>query len=317
MSETNQGMNQQALDWLVSTNDPDFDRWDEFTLWLEQDPSHAAAYHRLADAERTVVPLVDQSLRSHPTPQELFPGNGRSVARRASPRRLALALGGAAVAVTAGLLVHMAAPVAYHTGPGEKRTIALGTSDRLVLNGGTSVTIAGLDRRSVELESGEILLMLREQGGAPVAVQAGDLKLVDVGTVFSVARTANRTRVVVAEGEVVADPSGAKLHLPSGSRLQTQDGQRLLRAERADPSTVGAWRFGQLAYASEPLANVVEDLSRATGIEFRADRSISRRPFTGTLSVSAVKRDPQSLAPLLEVTMERSGAAWRLRGSQT
>ncbi len=28
---------EEALGWLVRTNDPEFDRWDEFTAWLESD----------------------------------------------------------------------------------------------------------------------------------------------------------------------------------------------------------------------------------------------------------------------------------------
>jgi transmembrane sensor len=317
MSETNEDIDRQALAWLVSINDPEFDRWDEFTLWLERDPAHAGAYHRLADAERDTMPVVDQSLRSQRSSAKVFAPKGRSVPSRRSPHRLALALGGVGVLAITASLIQLSSPVAYQTGPGEMRTIALGDADRLVLNGSTSVTIAGLDRRSINLGSGEILLQLREKGGAPVKVEAGDLEIVDVGTVFSVARSVNRTRIVVAEGEVIADPSGAKLHLPRGTRLDAVDGQKTLRAERADPATAGAWRFGQLAYTSEPLANVVEDLTRATGIEFRADASIARRPFTGTLSVDAVKRDPRSLEPLLDVSMARSDTVWRLGGSQS
>ena len=36
---------EEALDWLVRTNDPEFDRWDEFTAWLEASPANASAYH--------------------------------------------------------------------------------------------------------------------------------------------------------------------------------------------------------------------------------------------------------------------------------
>ena len=34
-----------ALEWLVRTNDPQFEEWDEFTMWLEEDAANAAAYH--------------------------------------------------------------------------------------------------------------------------------------------------------------------------------------------------------------------------------------------------------------------------------
>ena len=48
-----------ALDWLVRTNDPDFDGWDEFTAWLEADPANADAYpSRWSQSETEMRPLV-------------------------------------------------------------------------------------------------------------------------------------------------------------------------------------------------------------------------------------------------------------------
>ena len=47
-----------ALDWLVRTNDPEFDRWDEFTVWLEESPANADAYHALAAGEADMLPLA-------------------------------------------------------------------------------------------------------------------------------------------------------------------------------------------------------------------------------------------------------------------
>lgn len=312
MSETFYDRDDVALAWLVMTNDPEFDRWDEFTEWLEQDAANAGAYHRLADAERHVLPLVERSSRSRAVEPER-----RRTPDRMPRRRWALALSGIGALAVTGLLIQRAAPIAYVTGPGEQRTVALGGEDRLIINGQTKVAIAGLDRRSIRLEGGEILLLLRDSGAAPVRVEAGDLELVDVGTVFSVARSDRLTRVVVAEGEVVADPAGAKLRLPGGTRLDAKDGQRLLRAERADPASVGAWRLGQLVYTDEALANVIADLSRSTGIALRADRSITTNTFTGTLSLDAVRRDPRSLEPLLGVSMRRSGSGWIVGGARS
>ena len=48
-----------ALDWLVRTNDPDFDAWDEFTAWLEANPGNADEYHRLASSEAELLPLIE------------------------------------------------------------------------------------------------------------------------------------------------------------------------------------------------------------------------------------------------------------------
>ena len=52
-----------ALDWLVRTNDPEFDRWDEFTAWLEQSAENAHAYHMIAASEAEMLPFVDDAGR--------------------------------------------------------------------------------------------------------------------------------------------------------------------------------------------------------------------------------------------------------------
>ena len=293
-----------ALDWLVRTNDPEFDRWDEFTAWLEQSPGNADAYHSLAGAEAEMLPLV-----------EAAPDAGEIPKRRPVRRGMALAASVAALAaLTTAVIAPRMMPVDYSTGSGEIRVIALGGQDELVMNGETRLQLSGWDRRTVRLEQGQVLLRLHAPDGDKIEVISGDLELVDVGTVFEVSRDGRQTRVLVSEGAVVADPGGARLQLAAGQRLDTVDGAALLQAMPADIASVGSFERGQLSYLDEPLQNVIADLSRSTGIDFSASAAISSRRFTGTLSVAEVKRDPRSLGPLLGVPIERSGQGWRLGG---
>lgn len=292
-----------ALDWLVRTNDPDFEAWDEFTAWLEADPTNADAYHALVESEERMRPFV-----------EAMPVVDVVVPERKRPR-LAIAAGIAALAAAATAIVapRMMA-VEYSTGPGEVRIVSLGGQDKLVMNGSTRLELAGFDRRTVRLAQGQVLLRLNDPGQDKIELLSGDLKLVDVGTVFEVARDGQDTRVVVSEGAVVADPGGAGLKLMPGQRLDTTDGAAVLQAGPADISSVGSFERGQLSYVDEPLGNVVDDLRRSTGIDISASTAISARRFSGTLSVAEVKRDPNSLAPLLGVSVERSGQGWKLGG---
>jgi transmembrane sensor len=292
-----------ALDWLVRTNDPDFDAWDEFSAWLEADLSNADAYHALADSELQMKPLVESIPIRKPA------------VRTGNRPRLAIAAGVAALAAAATAIVapRMMA-VEYSTGPGEMRVVSLGGQDQLVMNGGTKLELAGIDRRTVRLAEGQVLLRLNDANKDKIELLAGDLKLVDVGTVFEVARDGKDTRVVVSEGAVIADPGGAGLTLMPGQRLDTTDGAAVLQAMPADISSVGSFERGQLSYVDEPLGHVVADLRRSTGIDFSASSAISARRFSGTLSVAEVKRDPRSLAPLLGVSVEQSGQGWKLGG---
>lgn len=292
-----------ALDWLVRTNDPEFDGWDEFTAWLEDSPANADAFHSLATGEAEMLPYVE------PGPVVSEP--------EARPQRRGMAIA-ASVAALAALATALVAPrmvpVDYSTGPGEVRIVSLGGRDQLVMNGDTRLQLAGWDRRNVRLEQGQLLLRLHNPDGDRVEVISGDLELVDVGTVFEVSRTGRETRVLVSEGAVVADPDGAGLKLAAGQRLDTEDGAALLQATTADISSVGSFERGQLSYLDEPLDHVVADLRRSTGIDFSASNAISARRFSGTLSVGEVKRDPRSLAPLLGVSVEQSGQGWKLGG---
>lgn len=292
-----------ALDWLVRSNDPEFDGWDEFTAWLEQDPGNADAYHALAASEAEMLPLVRDAST---VPAET------AVPRR---RRLALVAGVAAIAAAAtAVIAPRMMPVDYATGAGEIRVVELGGSDRMVMNGGTRLELAGWDRRSIRLAEGQVLLKLRDPGKDKIELTAGDLRLVDIGTVFEVARDGSATRVIVSEGAVLADPAGAALRIAAGERLDTVDGAPVLQARPADSATVGAFERGQLVYVDEPLDHVVSDLRRSTGLDISADEAISARRFTGTLSVAEVKRDPKSLGPLVGVPIKQTGMAWILGG---
>jgi transmembrane sensor len=291
-----------ALQWIVRTNDPDFGGWEEFTAWLEADPGNADAYHALADSEISLRPHVESVDFAPPERVKFRP-------------RIAIA---ASVALLAGLGAALVGPrlmpIHYSTGPGEVRVVALGGQDRLVMNGDTRIELAGFDKRSLRLEQGQVLLQLRDEGKDKIHLTSGDLELVDVGTVFEVSRDGRSTRVLVSEGQVMADPDGARLKLASGQRLDTEDGATTLQAMPADAGSVGAFRRGQLVYLDEPLDKVAADLRRSTGIDFSTSAAMSGRRFSGTLSIAEVKRDPRSLQPLLGVSLRQSGKGWIMGG---
>ncbi|MCF2515928.1 FecR domain-containing protein [Sphingomonas sp. G124] len=298
---------ESALHWIVRTNDPAFEAWEEFTDWLEKSPANAEAYHRLAGSEADLCPIVAAITMPN--------GAGEAHAERGGRRGLAVAAGIAALAgVMTAIVAPRLMPLDYSTAPGETRTIALGDEDQLIMNGDTRLSLSGFGRRTVKLEQGQLLLHLRESGKGPVEVRAGDLTVVDVGTVFEVVRNGKSTSVAVSEGAVLADPNGAQLKLSPGERLDTVDGADVLQAAPVDPAAVGAFARGQLIYADQPIEQVAADLRRSTGIDFSTTPAIRARRFNGTLSVAEVKRDPKSLEPLLGVSLKRSGRGWVMGG---
>jgi transmembrane sensor len=295
-------LRQDALAWLVRTNDPEFADWDGFTAWLEKDPSHADEYHRLAASERLLMPLVAEA---EPV-QDNVP-----LPSRGSPRRWRAGAGMAIAALLAtfGAVKSFSSDV-YTTRMGEQRAVALGVGNQLLLNGGTRVAVTGWSRRDIRVERGQALFRLAGRDG--LEVRSGDLEIVDIGTVFAVSRTGDLNRVVVDEGAVVVDPGRAALRLQHGQQLAAADGAAVLTATPAAPGAAGAWTRGQLAYLDAPVAQVAEDLRRSTGLAISTGSAIGAQRFSGTLSIADVRRDPRTLGPLLGVPVRPLGNGWRL-----
>lgn len=293
----------EALNWLVKTGDPGFDDWDAFTDWLERSPGHADAYHQVAGD----VAEMDEWLADVPPPASPAP----LPVRRFAPARWGIAASVAALAVTGTFVLSPAfTSDHYSTAAGETRTIALGNGDQLILNGDTVVEIAGFDRRDIAIDRGQMLLRL--DSDRHVEVTAGDLQFVDIGTVFEVSRDGNQTRLLVEQGSVMADPSGAKVMVRAGQMLEAADGASRLKPSSTPSAEPGSWTSGQLSYFDASIGQVTTDLRRSTGLAFSPSAAMAQRRFSGTLSVDQVRKDPSSLGPLLGARVVKSDGQWML-----
>ena len=294
----NEQLREEALSWLVRSNDPAFTDWEAFTGWLEQSPAHADAYHELASSERRLTPLLHDL---EPAP-----------AKQAKPvRRWAIA---ASLAV-AGLVGVIAGGPAlssdtYETAAGQTRSIRLAAADEMILNGSTKVVVSGWSRRDVRIEQGQALFRLAGKDG--LEVRSGDLEIVDIGTVFEVTRDGSTNRIVVADGAVMVDPSAARLTLRAGQQVQARDGATRLMAQAAAADSVGSWQRGQLIFLEAPLSDVAADLSRSTGLAFSTTSAMGARRFSGTLSIAEARRDPAALGPLLGAPVRPAGTGWKI-----
>lgn len=286
----------QALDWVVRTGDPAFDDWEGFHAWLE-DPRHAAAYHAMAlDVEEmaAVVP---------PAP-----------VLRSSRRWPAWA--GGAVAASLALVAGYAAldsradPYAVETRAGAIRTVTLADGSAVTLGGATRVMLDRNDARTATLERGQAMFVVRHDARDPFEVHVGDARLVDVGTAFDVKRTQGQTQVAVSDGAVDYNPGSDGIRLIKGQGLVATDADGAVRVLAVDVAGVGSWRNSVLAYEGATLAEVADDLSRALGVDLRADPGVATRPFSGSIATSKLAGDPSRVAPLLGVAVRRRGDHW-------
>lgn len=305
MTERDERIEQEAIDWLVRLGEADAGEWEAFTLWLEADPAHAARYEALAAADRDWGALAPPARQDPPVP-----------VRRGPSRRTIF---GAAIAASLALVIGYEAMAprdttyAIETATGSRRTIALADGGRIELNGGTRVTLDRRNSRFARLDRGEALFTVAHDASRPFEVEAGDARIADLGTVFNVVRDAGGLEVAVAEGAVMFNPDRQAVRLAPGMILRQSPGEAPELTRGGDPAAIAGWREGQLTYVSAPVARVAADLARNLGVPVTADRTAVNRRFTGVIVLDG---SPQAVvnraAGLLGGDARRSGEGWTL-----
>lgn len=307
----NDSVGEAARLWAIRLKDPGFDDWDGFTAWLEAAPEHNPAYEtalaaddRLADLFTTTTPAP----RIAPLP----------IAPPARRPRWHWAAGGGAMAAALALVVSWtmlgqgSAPYAIETAPGQTRAIALADGSRILLNGGTRVTLDEDEPRMATLDRGEALFEVRHDERDPFVVTAGAARLVDAGTVFNVVHDAGELRVGVSEGAVIYQPDAAAIRLGPGESLSVR-GQSRPEVGRIAIESVGGWRSGQLVYAGAPLGQIARDLTRTIGRPVRAAPGAEQMRFSGILAIRGdADAELARVASLLGATARRDAEGWTL-----
>ena len=296
---------EQDVAWAVRCGDPAFADWDSFTAWLESDPRHARAYDEI------LASVMDAAEAMPPVP---VAQNDDEPAFGASRRRW---LGGALAAVLTGVAAFgawqlMPGTYTVETAPGETRMVELDGGGQVLLAGGTRMVFDRSDPRAASLESGQALFTLRHDSARPFTLTVGEDTLIDIGTVFDVEHSGGRMTVAVSEGAVAFNPRGQNVRVDPGRMLSSEAGSDEYRVTSIPVGQVGEWREGRLTFQDATLADVVADLSRATGIEFAVvERSADSR-VSGSLVVEPLRSDPQALGPLLGVSVRYNGEAWEI-----
>lgn len=301
----------EAMDWAIRMADADAD-WDAFLSWLEGDPERSGRYDRanvtLQDATDAVAALPPSSLQiAANDPVAGPPRRGRGASARWIGGAVAAGLVGA---VGLGMWSERPRPFDVETAAGQHRTVTLADGTSIVLAGASKVRLDRADPRVATVERGEMLFRVRHDADRPFQVRVGELRMVDLGTVFDVKTAAGRTRVAVAEGAVMIDPDGAALRLDPGQAVVAEGSS--LRRLAVEPVDVGSWREGRLAFDDVPFDEVASDLTRQLGRPIRAAPAVARRTFRGTLDLRTLKDRPALLGQLLAVRVRQDAGGWTL-----
>jgi transmembrane sensor len=256
-----------AAEWLAR-EDRGLGVAEELALeeWLSQSTAHRVAYLRLKAvwhrADRLAAlgrpAVVDQERRSW--------WWGRYPAMAAAALVVTLCAG----AYYANLTGY--APWSgevYATRIGQHQSVRLADGTKMELNTNTRLRqIMTRASRTVMLEQGEAYFEVTHDSSRPFVVYAGNRKITDIGTRFSVRRDGEKLEVIVAEGRVRVDSvDGSRpVELSAGAMAMAKsDGTLVSQKTAHDIDDRLGWRTGMLVLNQETLAAAAEEFNRYSG----------------------------------------------------
>jgi transmembrane sensor len=292
----------EAVGWHLASDLPEMD-WDAFSLWLEADPRHRAAFDEIA--------LADAALAEHCAAlRPAFAANDDTPPQRRWGR---LAWPGSAIAAS------LVAVLAFQQfGPGAQ-TYQTGSQARTVaLEDGSSIELAPNSRLEVDGEqialSGGAWFDIRHDPSRQLSISADGVQITDIGTKFDVQAAAGQVRVEVAEGRVRVS-SEAMAHpvdLAQGRALAFDPKGGTATVTGLATSDIGEWRTGRLSFEAAPLTLVAADLARYAGVKVTVADKLGDRHFTGTLVIRDREAALRDLSQLMDLELGRSGDGYRL-----
>ena len=254
---------EEASYWLVREDRGlDTDARTALDAWLAQDTANRVAYLQLKAVWRRADRLA--ALRSP----------GLPVWRRARPTRsatmwrIAATVLFLAVAGAGGLYYYSQSATSYATGIGEIQTVRLSDGSRIELNTNTHLS-ARLTKsaRTIRLDRGEAYFDVVHDAQRPFVVEAGNRRITDIGTKFTVRRQGDDVHVAVVEGRVRIEAlHGANtdpvIANADDMLVSKRDGTLVVPTRSGDVQKATSWRRGLLIFNQATLAEAAEEFNR-------------------------------------------------------
>jgi transmembrane sensor len=260
----------QAIQWLSLMSSGRATEADARALiqWCREDPEHEKAYANASLVWDMLTSVAQRALRQM-AEQPAIPAR----ARHALGRRAFLSGAVAASACLAsylalrpplGLWPSLSELIAdVHTGPGERRRVAVADGIGVELNTRSSLSFrTGTDGdHRIELISGEIVVAAGPQAAGSCSVIAGDGRVVARNASVDVRYDGAEVRVTCVDGTVHVERGSEAVTLAAYE--QVVYGERGISGIGAgDPATVTAWQDGLLIFREKSLARVIDEVNR-------------------------------------------------------
>ncbi len=311
----------QAAHWIERR---DFGNWtldNEAALeaWLGQSLSHRVAYDRL-DLGWQCAGRLTVLRQAKPFRKEQAPG------RNVGPflRRLVIFATAASAAMAAILIGKLAffgdRQVTYATSVGGREIIRMVDGSQIELNTDTAIRISDrLNRREVWLDRGEAYFQVVHDTAHPFIVNAGNRRITDLGTKFSVRRDGASLKVAVSEGGVRLEsgdetsPPQTFVLTPGQVAFATTKGVSITKEDGAGLKDDLAWRSGVLIFHHTRLADAAEEFNRYNHRKIAiTDPAVANLEIGGTFPTTDVEGFAEVSRYVLHLRVTKSREAIRI-----
>ncbi len=273
---------QTAADWLARRDSGDWSAGDRaaFEQWLNTSTLHRVTYLRIEDAWEQALRLkaLGAGVSSQGVPPRgqwvlspFIPASTAAARRIGSRHWLSgtVALAASVLLALTAWLIWPSAVSTYHTPVGGVASLPLADGSKITLNTNSRVRVAVTDtERRVEVDHGEAFFEVAPDPLRPFVVNAGNKRVVVVGTRFSVRREPDAVRVAVTEGKVRVETSGSEQTtshelLPAGTvALADAEGIVVRHRPVAEVEEILSWRSGVLILRDMTLAEAAAEFNR-------------------------------------------------------
>jgi transmembrane sensor len=198
---------------------------------------------------------------------------------------------------------------------GGRKTVALADGSIIDLNTDTRIRVSDDgQKRHVKLDKGEAFFQVRHDPKHPFVVIAGNRRIVDLGTKFSVRVDGDDVSVTVQEGHVRVENIGhPDLSAPVDLRqdvelIASADTTMLTRRSPAQVDQTLGWRSGMLIFTDETLADVVAEFNRYNDRKMEiSDGEIANTKIAGSFQATNVRAFIRLLRRAFGFQVEESG----------
>lgn len=289
-----------AADWFLRLRAGELSETDlrELEAWRSADPANDRAWQR--------AELLARTLDSAPRNGSAALDTGALAPRRTGRRRAVATLGLLLALLSLHWMPWPRDPEPWQTRIGEQHEFTLPDGGSALLN---TASVAEVDyspwQRTLRLQRGELLVDTAPDAAGwgrlwkrPFVVEAGDARLVALGTRFAVRVVDGQpATLTVLAGRVRMEPAGnaPAVVVAAGQTLALGTGTAVVTARPADT----VWAHGVLLADDQPLCEFLHELARYRARPLECDPGVQARRISGAFPVA----DPDAVLTALTTTL--------------